>query len=299
MNKNILVTGGAGYVGAHACKCLSLNGWNPVVYDNLSTGHPDFCKWGPLEIGDFQDTRNLRKIMSNYKPVAVMHFAASAYVSESIENPLKYYNNNVSGTLSLISALKEENIRFLIFSSTCATYGNVDNNIYIDEKYPQNPINPYGRSKLFIEKVLSDLDAVGILKFISLRYFNAAGSDISLEIGELHKPETQLIPLAIQSALNGKVFKVYGGDYSTPDGTAIRDYIDVEDLACAHVTALNYLIDNNVSDYFNLGTGKGYSVLEIINALSMCGVNVKYNVVDRRDVDINSHLRRLSDNIFK
>lgn len=282
--KTVLVTGGAGYIGAHTCKRLFNEGYNPVTYDNLSTGHKEFVKWGDLEIGDLHDTEKLAKILERHRPIAVIHFAASAYVGESVENPFKYYRNNVGGTLSLIEAMIEANVKRLVFSSTCATYGVPDKNL-IDELTLQQPINPYGRSKLMIEQILQDLSVRDQMRYVALRYFNAAGADRDAEIGEWHEPETHLIPLAIGSTIGGAKLKVFGTDFSTPDGTAVRDYIHVEDLADGHIKALEYLLSGGVSNAVNLGTGHGSSVREIIESIKTFGVDVAFENVARRAGD--------------
>jgi len=284
MNKSILVTGGAGYIGSHTCKLLSNFGFQPVTYDNLSNGHRELVKWGPLVVGDLGETQKLVETMMQYKPLAVIHFAANAYVGESILNPLKYYKNNVGGTLSLLEAMKIVGISKMVFSSTCATYGTPVS-LPISESTPQMPINPYGESKLIIEKVMFDLSKRKELDYVSLRYFNAAGADRDAEIGEFHEPETHLIPLAIRSALDGETLNINGGDFQTIDGTAIRDYVHVEDLANGHLGALKYLISGGASDVFNLGTGKGTSVLEVIHSLEKMGIVVKYSVKERRPGD--------------
>ena len=264
--KSILVTGGAGYIGAHACKALARAGYTPVVYDNLVYGHPESVKWGPLEKGDIGDRDQLETVLQKYKPGAVMHFAAYAYVGESVENPAKYYRNNVAGTLTLLECMRNNGINKIIFSSTCATYG-MPEQIPIGEDHPQCPINPYGRSKLMIERILQDFGAAYDLKFVSLRYFNAAGADSDTEIGEDHTPETHLIPLVLDAALGRRDhLEIFGTDYDTPDGTGIRDYIHVTDLADAHLLALEYLGDGGESNVFNLGNGNGFSVREVIAA---------------------------------
>lgn len=256
----ILVTGGAGYIGSHTCKALKHAGFTPVTYDNLSTGHSHFVKWGPFVVGDLRDKEHLSQVMQQYKPIGVLHFAASALVIESMHNPGKYYENNVYGSLNLLEAMKLANIPLLVFSSTCATYGNPQFSP-ITEEHPQIPINPYGRSKLMVEQIIRDYPVRSVI----LRYFNAAGADFSAEIGEDHTPETHIIPSIIEVARNlRKEIVVYGTDFPTPDGSAVRDYIHVEDLARAHVSALQYLLANNPSSFINLGTGKGHSVLEMI-----------------------------------
>lgn len=271
--KNILVTGGAGYVGSHTCKLLAQCGYNPISYDNLSKGHAESVKWGPLIEGELEDCNKLTNILKQYKPLAVLHFAASAYVGESVINPFKYYKNNVGGTLSLLEAMRANELDKIVFSSSCATYGTPNLKV-INETCAQNPINPYGHSKLMVEKILVDLASQGEIKHICLRYFNAAGADKDGEIGENHDPETHLIPLAIQSALGGPQLKIFGTDFLTPDGTAVRDYIHVEDLGRAHILALEHLLNQGKSDFINLGTGRGHSVKEIINSLRELGIKV-------------------------
>ena len=282
--KHILVTGGAGYIGSHTCKLLALAGYMPITFDNLSTGYADAVKWGPLVVGDLHDINHLTAVLNQFKPLAVIHFAASAYVGESVSNPLKYYLNNVGGTLSLLGAMRNQDINKIVFSSTCATYGTPDLKI-IGEDCIQNPINPYGQSKLMIEKILYDLTLKGQISHIALRYFNAAGDDSEGEIGERHNPETHLIPLAIQSALGGAELKIFGTDFPTPDGTAIRDYVHVEDLARAHIQAVEHLLQNGKSDFINLGTGRGYSVRTIVSALNDLGLKVQSRDVARREGD--------------
>ena len=263
---NVLVTGGAGYIGSHTCKALSRAGFTPVTYDNLVYGHEWAVKWGALETGDILDTSRLSHVIATYNPVAVIHFAAFAYVGESVENPAKYYRNNVVGTLSLLEAMNNNGVDKIVFSSTCATYG-IPEKVPIAEDTPQRPINPYGRSKLMIEQILADYgDAYG-LKSVSLRYFNAAGADPEGELGENHDPETHLIPLVLDTAAGRRPnITVYGDDYDTPDGTCIRDYIHVSDLAEAHVCAMIGLGERKLERAYNLGTGSGYSVMEVIDA---------------------------------
>jgi len=282
--KRILVTGGAGYVGAHTCKLLASSGYEPITYDNLSTGHADAVKWGPLITADLHDSQKLIDAFKKYQPLAVIHFAASAYVGESVTNPFKYYENNVGGTISLLGAMRSQNIDKIVFSSTCATYGLPDLK-FISEQCPQRPINSYGQSKLMIEKILGDLAAQQQLKHISLRYFNAAGDDKDGQIGERHDPETHLIPLAILSAFGGLELKIFGTDFATPDGTAVRDYIHVEDLGIAHILSIEHLLSGGTSDYINLGTGQGHSVRQIISSLKDLGVKVKSSDAARREGD--------------
>jgi len=286
LGKKILVTGGAGYVGSHTCNLLSHNGFEVIVYDNLSTGHKEFVKWGPLEIGDILDTNNLSDVIRKYNIDAVFHFAAKAYVGESVQDPFKYYKNNIVGTSSLLEAMQINKVKDIIFSSTCATYGIPPKDQLIKEEMPQNPINPYGFTKLAIERMLRDLSIIGKIRYIALRYFNASGASIQANIGEKHNPETHLIPLAIQSHYDENyTLKVYGDDYDTPDGSAVRDYIHVDDLAYAHLKAYQYLESTNQSDQFNLGTGQGMSVLEILKALRELGLNPKFKISRRREGD--------------
>jgi len=267
IQKNILVTGGAGYIGSHACKALALSGYTPITYDNMVYGHTRAVKWGPLEKGDILDRDRLNEVMLKYKPAAVVHFAAYAYVGESVENPGKYYRNNVAGTLTLVEAVRDHGIDKIIFSSTCAVYGN-PKSIPLAEDHPQSPVSPYGASKQMIERILSDFDHAHGIRTVSLRYFNAAGADPEGEAGEDHNPETHLIPLVIQAALGRRSHvEIYGTDYPTADGTAIRDYIHVTDLADAHVKALSYLEARGASTEINLGVGAGYSVREVIAAV--------------------------------
>lgn len=281
---NILVTGGAGYIGSHTCKLLATHGHTPVTIDNLSTGHKSFVKWGPLVNCDLQNTKEVIKAISNYKPLAIIHFAASAYIGESVLNPLKYYSNNVTSTISLLKAMEQTGIKNLVFSSTCSTYGLPTTSI-ISESHPQTPINPYGHSKLICENIISALVQISLINCINLRYFNAAGADPEAEIGELHNPETHIIPLAIHSALHGSTLKINGSDFPTPDGTAIRDYIHVYDLADAHIKAINLLLHSGRSCSINLGTGKGTSILEIIDNLKILGFKPKTLLQDRREGD--------------
>lgn len=267
-SQSILVTGGAGYIGSHACKALAAAGYSPISLDNLVYGHREAVRWGPLEVGDIGDRAFLDGVLERYRPSAVLHFAAYAYVGESVENPGKYYRNNVAGSLSLLEALRDHGIDKLIFSSTCATYG-VPERVPIPEDHPQRPINPYGASKLMIEQILRDFDQAHGLRSIALRYFNAAGADAEAEIGEAHDPETHLIPLVLDAAAGTRPsITVYGNDYETPDGTCIRDYIHVTDLADAHVRALQALEQGAQSTVYNLGNGQGFSVREVIDRVA-------------------------------
>jgi len=263
----ILITGGAGYIGSHVSKTLACHGYHPVIVDNLVHGHKEFTKWGTFIEGDLANGNLLRTIFASYPICAVMHFAGFAYVGESVVNPAKYYVNNVSNTLSLLEAMREAHVGKIIFSSSCATYG-LPSVLPIPEEHVQLPINPYGRSKLMAEHILQDFCAAYKLRHVILRYFNAAGADPAGEIGELHEPETHLIPLALAAAAGkGAALKVFGTDYDTSDGTCIRDYIHVSDLASAHHLALDYLLSDGASCALNLGNGVGFSVREIVNAI--------------------------------
>ena len=282
----ILVTGGAGYVGAHTCKALHRAGYTPVVFDNLSTGHKSFVRWGPFIPGDIRDTDAVRRTIRAHKIEAVLHFAASAYVGESVADPQKYYENNVEGSLSLLRAMLEAGCRSLVFSSTCAIYGEPAE-IPIGETTTQNPVNPYGASKAMVERILSDYQRSHEMRAIALRYFNASGADPDIEIGELRDPETHLIPRAMM-AIQGHItdFAVFGNDYPTPDGTAIRDYIHVSDLAEAHVEALQHLLAGNAGGAFNLGTGRGYSVKQVLEAIAAeTGESLSISNAPRREGD--------------
>ncbi len=262
---SVLVVGGAGYIGSHAAKELGRRGYGVVVLDNLAYGHREFAKWGEFVLGDIADPRQLRLVFQKYSISAVMHFAAFAYVGESVTDPHKYYQNNVAYTLNLLQAMREAGVDKLIFSSTCATYGNPQA-IPMAEDHPQAPINPYGRSKLMVENIMADYAQAYGLKYASLRYFNAAGADPEAEIGEWHAPETHLIPLVLDAALDErKPIRIFGLDYDTPDGTCIRDYIHVTDLADAHILALEHLLAGGRSRVFNLGNGQGFSVREILD----------------------------------
>lgn len=264
MSGAVLVTGGAGYVGSHACKALAAAGYTPVCYDNLSRGHAWAVRWGPLERGELSDRQRLDDVMSRYRPLAVMHFAAYAYVGESVQHPDKYYQNNVAGTLSLLQCALARGVKRIVFSSTCSTYG-VPQRSPISEDHPQNPVNPYGASKLMVERMLEDFEHAHGLRHAALRYFNAAGADPAHEIGEVHEPETHLIPLALLAAAGaGAALTIHGSDYPTPDGTCIRDYVHVCDLADAHVLALRHLCEGGGSLRLNLGTGRGHSVREVV-----------------------------------
>jgi len=282
----VLVTGGAGYIGSHAAKALALAGFEPIVFDNLSEGHEWAVRWGPLVRGDLADKASIAEALASYQITAVIHFAAHAYVGESVHNPRKYFRNNVANTLNLLEAMLDAGVSRLVFSSTCATYGKPVM-IPMAEDHPQSPINPYGESKLFVEKVLRWYESAYQLKWMSLRYFNAAGADPDGEIGEDHDPETHLVPLAVQAALGARAYvEIFGSDYDTPDGTAIRDYVHVTDLARAHVMALQYLIDGGSSLALNLGSGVGSSVRDILATVErVCGSAFEIRCSPRRAGD--------------
>lgn len=281
----ILIAGGAGYIGSHANKVLHNSGYESVVYDNLSTGNIEAVKWGQFIEGDLGDISNLALVFENYPIEAVIHFAASAYVGESVIDPEAYYINNVANTLNLLKCMRDYDCKKIIFSSTCATYGNPQK-VPIDELHPQVPINPYGQSKLMVERILSDYSKAYDLKYVSLRYFNAAGADPDLDLGECHDPEPHLLPLILEAVKKNTAINIFGTDYDTHDGTAVRDYIHVTDLAEAHLAALKYLLDGGNSDSFNLGNGNGFSVLEVINAVEkVTGKTVIKNMSLRRDGD--------------
>ncbi|MBI2254624.1 MAG: UDP-glucose 4-epimerase GalE [Proteobacteria bacterium] len=282
----VLVTGGAGYVGSHACRMLAASGYLPVTLDNLSTGHRWAVKWGPLEIGDMADQARVSDIISRYKPVAVMHFAALSLVGESATQPARYYGNNVAGTLSLLEAMRDGGVDRLIFSSTCATYGEPVS-CPIAEDAPQRPINTYGRSKQMVEMILQDFVAAYGLRATALRYFNAAGAADADGIGEAHQPETHLIPLVIAAARGKRgPVQIFGTDYPTADGTCERDYIHVNDLGAAHVRAVEFLNESPGFHAFNLGTGRPYSVRQVIEAVSMtAGRPVPHQIGPRRPGD--------------
>lgn len=267
MNHTVLVAGGAGYVGSHVCLALSQAGFRPVVYDNLSNGHAAFVQWGELETGDIRDSARLDEVIAKHKPVAVLHFAALIEVGESVKEPGRFYENNVAGAITLIEAARRGGIEVMVFSSTCATYGDPVR-LPMDESHPQAPLNPYGRTKLMVEQALADYSTYAGFRSVCLRYFNAAGADEEGRIGERHYPETHAIPLALQTALGQRQgFKLFGDDYDTRDGTAVRDYIHVMDLADAHVRALKYLLDGGETTVFNLGTGTGTTVKELIDTI--------------------------------
>jgi UDP-glucose-4-epimerase GalE len=282
---NILVTGGAGYIGSHACKLLSKKGYQPISYDSLTRGHRTAVKWGPLEVGDIADSDRLRAVLEQYRPAAIMHFAAFAYVGESVENPLLYYRNNVDASVSLLETVRRFEPVPVVFSSSCVTYG-IPTIVPISEDHPQQPINPYGHSKLFVERILADLDRASGLPWVSLRYFNAAGADPDGEIGECHDPETHLIPLVLAAARDRTSVEIYGTDYDTPDGTCVRDYVHVMDIAEAHLRAIDYLLATGESCAINLANARGYSVKEVIAAAErVCGGTILTKAAPRRPGD--------------
>jgi len=266
-DRTVIVTGGAGYVGSHACKALARAGFVPVTIDNMARGHEWAVKWGPLVKADLADTTALDAVFASYRPLAVLHFAAFAYVGESVSAPEKYYRNNVAGTLSLLDVMLRHRCRHIVFSSTCATYG-VPTVVPIAEDHVQQPINPYGWSKLMVERILCDYERAHGMRYFALRYFNAAGADPDGEIGECHSPETHLLPLVIEAALGRRPHvELFGTDYPTTDGTAVRDYIHVADLAEVHVRALAHLLAGHASNFLNVGTGRGQSVREVVEAV--------------------------------
>ena len=285
-NKNILITGGAGYIGSHMVRLLLKKGYQPIVFDNLSTGHRAFVpKNVPFVKGDLCNLKQIESVFRRYSINAVMHFAALAIVSESVENPILYYQNNVGGTINLIHTMLKYNVNYLIFSSTCAVYNSLSQEP-LKENSEIVPTNPYGRTKAIIEKFLEDVSTMSKLRYISLRYFNVAGAIDNAEIGEKHNPETHLIPSILKSIKNKTRFYIFGKDYKTKDGTCVRDYIHVMDLCAAHYLALKYLNRTRQSDIFNLGSGKGFSVEEIIKA-------VEENIGNPINVVVKS--RRLGD----
>jgi len=263
----IVVTGGAGYIGSHTCKALAREGFTPVVYDSLARGHEWAVRWGPLEKGDVNDLARLSDVLKRHRPAAVVHFAGLISVGESVAQPLVYYRENVAGTLTLLEAMQEAGVNRLVFSSSAAVYG-VPERVPISEEAPLAPINPYGTSKFMVERVIADAAAARELHWAALRYFNAAGADPDGEIGEAHDPETHLLPRALMAAAGELAqFEIFGDDYDTPDGTCIRDYIHVADLAAAHVGAVRHAIAGRPSQAINVGTGSGYSVREVVDAV--------------------------------
>ena len=281
----VLVTGGAGYIGSHTTLHLSEAGYSTVVFDNLVHGHESAVIFGDFVKGDLGDISDIESVFEKYHIVCVMHFAAYAYVGESVEDPKKYYQNNIIGTLNLLSVMLKYKVMDIVFSSTCATYG-VPLQIPITESHPQNPINPYGASKMMVERILSDYGQAYGLRSVILRYFNAAGADPGCRIGELHDPETHLIPLILQAAANGTPVNIFGSDYETVDGTCVRDYIHVNDLAVAHELAMKHLLHTGQSAVFNLGNEKGFSVQEVIRIAE---------AVTGKTIDARYSARRIGD----
>ena len=282
----VLVTGGAGYIGSHACKALAQAGYTPVTFDNLSTGWQDAVRFGPFEQGDLLDRARIDEVLARHRPDAIMHFAAFSQVGESMRDPGKYWRNNVWGSQNLIEAAVDAGCMDFVFSSTCATYGDQDN-VVLDENSEQHPMNSYGASKRAIEDILKDFGAAYGLNHVIFRYFNVAGADPDAEVGEFHQPETHLIPLMLD-AIDGKrdALTIFGTDYDTPDGTCIRDYVHVCDLVDAHVLGLKWLEGGKGSKVFNLGTGSGFSVREVVNHSA---------AVTNREVPIVEGDRRLGD----
>ena len=281
--KNIIVTGGAGFVGSHACKALVRAGYLPITLDNFERGHRWAVKWGPLEEADLRSEQDLQRVFKKWKPWAVVHFAAYAYVGESVQYPAKYYDNNVGGTAKLLAACATFDCKNIVFSSSCATYG-IPARLPLREDDSQQPVNPYGYSKLVVERMLRDAEAAYGIRHVSLRYFNASGADPDGELGELHQPEPHLIPLVLFAAMGRRPsVKIFGDDYPTPDGTCIRDYVHVSDLADAHVAAINWLAAGNPSEVFNLGNGQGFSVSEVIRiSEQVTGLPIQTETCPRR-----------------
>ena len=282
----ILICGGAGYIGSHLNKQLNNDGYDTIVFDNLVYGHREAVKWGDFVEGDLAKVSDIENVFRKYTIDAVFHLAAYAYVGESVSKPEKYYYNNVVNTLNLLKVMMENNCTKIIFSSTCATYGEPPS-VPITEDMPQRPINPYGKTKLMVENIFKDYSYAYGLKYVVLRYFNAAGADPDGEIGESHNPETHIIPLVLDAASGYRPdIKIYGTDYSTPDGSCVRDYIHVSDLADAHIKALKYLENGGKSDFFNLGNNIGTSVLEIVESVRrVTNRNISVKIEDRRPGD--------------
>jgi UDP-arabinose 4-epimerase len=286
IRKRVLVTGGAGYVGSHACKALARAGYLPVAYDNLSGGHAWAVKWGPLERGDLMNAARLAAVFRKHRPLAVLHFGALANVGEAVADPQRCYRNNVGGTINLLQAMREAEVNRIVFSSSCAVYGT-PGKVPIPESHARAPLNPYGRSKLMVEQMLADAASAYGLDSASLRYFNAAGADPDGDAGEAHEPETHLIPLALEAAAGlRRKLTIHGTNYATRDGTCIRDYVHVADLADAHVLALGFLARNRGACAFNLGNGGGFSVRQVIAAAErVTGRNIQVCEGPRRPGD--------------
>lgn len=289
MTQNVLVTGGAGYIGSHACKALAAAGFQPICFDNLETGWREAVKFGPLEVGDLLDRDRVDQVFAAYRPVAVMHFAALSLVGEAMRDPGRYWRVNVMGALNLIEAAIAAECRNFVFSSTCATYGDHDG-VTLDEDTDQHPLNAYGASKMAVERILENYTESHGMRHVIFRYFNVAGADPAGDVGEFHRPETHLIPLMLD-AIDGKRdgLTVYGTDYDTPDGTCIRDYVHVCDLVDAHVLGLRWLLDGKENRVFNLGSGHGFSVREVIaNSRTVTNRDVPYTEGPRRSGDAAS-----------
>jgi UDP-glucose 4-epimerase len=285
-NSYILITGGAGYIGSHLNKMLSEAGYDTIVFDNLVNGHKDLVKWGTFVEGDLSDPNQIRQVFADFPVKVVMHMAAFAYVHESILNPRKYYTNNVAGSLNLLEAMADHQVSCLVFSSSCATYG-VLNQVPVNEDHPQHPINPYGDSKRMVESMIREYRRVYPLKACVLRYFNAAGADLDATIGERHSPETHLIPLLLDVALGKKAtFQINGDDYETEDGTCVRDFIHVMDIAQAHIRAMDYLLAGGDAFAFNLSNGCGYSIRQVVEmARQVTGKPIETSMLPRRPGD--------------
>lgn len=290
---NILITGGAGYIGSHTAQRVENSGHKAIIYDNLSTGHKWAVESRTFIHADLADTASLRQTIEQYQVEAVIHFAAHAYVGESVAQPRKYFRNNVVNTLNLLESMLDAGVGSIVFSSTCATYG-VPEKVPISEQHLQHPVNPYGESKLMVERALRWFGAAYGLRWVALRYFNAAGASETL--GECHDPETHLIPLAIRAAMTGVPLSIFGGDYPTEDGTAVRDYIHIDDLASAHISAMEYLLRGGPSRAFNLGTGKGHSVRDVVQTVQeVSGLPVPHTIDGRRPGDPPSLVADSSD----
>ncbi|MBS0531671.1 MAG: UDP-glucose 4-epimerase GalE [Proteobacteria bacterium] len=283
---NILVTGGAGYIGSHTSLALAGKGYVPVAYDSLVNGHREFVQWGPFEQGDIRDRSRLDEVIARYNPVAIVHFAGLIEVGRSIRDPVGFFDNNVTGSIVLFAAAERAGIDKIVFSSTCATYG-LPQHMPMRETHPQSPISPYGTSKWMVERMLHDLDVYKNIRSVILRNFNAAGADPAGRIGGRHGPESHVIPVAIAVAQReGRIFKINGSDYPTRDGTCVRDFIHVADLADAHCRAIDYLIDGGQSVALNLGTGRGTSLKELVAAIeSVARLKLTYEIGPRRNGD--------------
>ncbi len=296
MSGTVIVAGGAGYIGSHTCKALKGAGYEPVVVDDLSSGHEWAVRWGPLEQGNIGDRAFLRSIFERYEPTAVLHFASFIEVGESVRDPAKFWRNNAFGTFELLDAVREAGISRLIFSSTAAVYGEPET-VPIPTDHPLAPINAYGRTKLAVEHTLRDFEVAYGLRWVALRYFNACGADPECEVGEAHDPETHLIPLALDAVTGRRAeLSVFGTDYPTPDGTCVRDYVHVTDLANAHVRALDYLKSGGAARAFNLGTGSGYSVRQVLDTVAaVTGLQMPARDAERRPGDPPSLVADPSD----